>query len=80
MREGIVYQRIAKVYHPPMEKQSIQIQLLRWRYATIHNLYAAPIRGQHTLALDPTVPGNIFLAAGDLNTHSPLWDEHQPPD
>ncbi len=63
-----------------MEKQSIQIQLSRRRRATIRNLYAAPIRGQDTLALAPTEPGNLFLAAGDLNAHSPLWDEHQPAD
>ncbi len=46
----------------------------------IRNFYAAPIRGQDTLALAPTEPGNLFLAAGDLNAHSPLWDEHQPAD
>ncbi len=37
---------------------------------------AAPIRGQNTLALAPTEPGNLFLAGGDFNAHSPLWDEH----
>ncbi len=31
VKEGIVYQRIAEVYQPPMEKQSIQIQLSRRR-------------------------------------------------
>ncbi len=63
-----------------MEKQSIQIQLSRWRWVTIHNLYAAHIRGQDTLVLAPTEPGNLFLAGGDLNAHSPLWDEHQQAD
>ncbi len=63
-----------------MEKQSIQIQLSRRRWATIHNLYVAPIRGQDTLGLAPTEPGNLFLAGGDLNAHPPLWDEHQPAD
>ncbi len=72
VKEGIVYQRIAEVYQPPMEKQSIQIQLSSRRWATFHNLYAAPIRGQDTLALAPTEPGNLFLAGGDLNAHSPL--------
>ncbi len=66
VKEGIVYQRIAEVYKPPMVKQSIQIQLSRMWWATIHNLFAAPIRGQ---ALAHT--------GGDLNAHSPLWDEPQ---
>ncbi len=67
MKEGIEYQRIAEVYQPLMEKQSIQIQLSRRRWATIHNLYAAPIRGQDTLVLASSEPGNLFLAGGDLN-------------
>ncbi len=46
----------------------------------IHNPYAAPICGQDTLVLAPTEPGNLFLTGGDLNAHSPLWDEHQPGD
>ncbi len=80
VKEGIVYQRIAEVYQPLMENQSIQIQLSRRRWATIHSLYAAPIRGQDTLVLAPTEPGNLFLTGGDPNAHSPLWDEHQPAD
>ncbi len=32
------------------------------------------------LVLAPTEPEYIFLAGGDLNAHSPLWDEHQPAD
>ncbi len=39
--EGIVYQRIAEDYQLSLEKQSIQIQLSRRRWAPIHNLYAA---------------------------------------
>ncbi len=57
-----------------MEKQSIPIQLSRQRWTTIHKLYAAHIRGQVTLALALTEPG------GDLNAHSPMWDELQPAD
>ncbi len=63
-----------------MEKQSIPIQLSRQRWTTIHKLYVTPIRGQVTLALALTEPGNLFLAGGDLNAHSPLWDELQPAD
>ncbi len=63
-----------------MEKESVQIQLSRRRWATIHNLYAAHFNGQDTLVLAPTGPGNLFLAGGDLNAHSPLWGEHQPED
>ncbi len=60
--------------------QSIQIQLPRRRLAKTHNLYAALIRGQDTLVLATTEPGNVFLAGGDINAHSPLWDEHQQAD
>ncbi len=67
VKEGTVYLRIAEIYQPPMEKQSIKIQLSRRRWATIHNLYAAPIRGQDTLVLAPTEPGNLFLAEGDIS-------------
>ncbi len=80
MKEGIVYQRIAEVYQPPMKKQSIHIQLSRRRWATIHNFFAAPIRAQDTLILAPTEPGKLFLAGGNLKGHSPLWDEHQATD
>ncbi len=69
VKESIEYQKITEVYQLPIEKQSIQIQLSRWWWATIHNLNAAPIRGEDTLALAPTEQGNLFLAGGNLNTH-----------
>ncbi len=37
-------------------------------------------RGEDTLVLATTEPGNLFLARGDFNTHSLLWEEHQPGD
>ncbi len=80
VKEGIVYQRIAEDYQQLLEKQSIQIQLSRRRWATIHNLYAARICGQAILAQATTEPENLFLAGDDHNAHSPLWDEHQPAD
>ncbi len=80
VKGGIVYQRIAEVYQPPMEKQSIQIQLSCRRWAKIHNSFVGPIRGQNTLALAPTEPGNLFLPVHDLIAHPPLCDEHQPAD
>ncbi len=80
VKEGKVHQRIAKYYQPPLEKQSIQIQLSQWQWTTIHNLYVTPICGQDTLVLATTKPGNLFLAGGDLNAHSRLWDEHKPAD
>ncbi len=69
VKEDKVYQRIAEVYQPPMKKQSIQIQLSRRRWATIHNFFSAPIRAQDTLGLAPTEPGKLFLAGGDLSGH-----------
>ncbi len=72
VKEGIVYQKIAEVYQPPMKKQSFQIQLSRRRWAIIHNFFAAPIRAHDTLTLAPTEQGKLFLAGSDLNGHSPL--------
>ncbi len=65
--------------YSPWEKKTA-CQRIAEDYQPIHNLYAAPIRGQDTLALAPTEPGNLFLASGNLNAHSPLWNEHQPAD
>ncbi len=53
----------------------------RRRWATIHNLYVAPVKGPtlpDALALNNISVGPFTLAAGDLNAHSSLWDEHQP--
>ncbi len=47
---------------------------------TIHNRYAATIHGPDTLALATTETGNLYLAGGDVNAHSPQWHEHQPAD
>ncbi len=50
---------------------------------TIHNLYVAPVKepsSSDSLALNNINVGPFTLAAGDLNAHSSLWDEHQPAD
>ncbi len=43
----------------------------------------APVKGPtlpDSLALNNISVGPFTLAAGDLNAHSYLWDEHQPAD
>ncbi len=47
------------------------------------NLYVTPVKGptsSDSLALNNICVGPFTLAAGDLNAHSSLWDEHQPAD
>ncbi len=83
VKEGIVFQRAAEDYSPPLERLTIQIQLSRRRWPTIHNLYVAPIKGPtlpDSLALNNISVGPFTLAAGDLNAHSSLWDDHRPAD
>ncbi len=70
---GIVFQRAAEHYIPPLERLTIQIQLSRRRLATIHNLYVAPVKGStlpDSLALNNISVGPFTLAVGDLNAHS----------
>ncbi len=83
VKEGMVFQRAAEDYSPPLERLTIQIQLSRRRWATIHNRYVVPVKGPtlpDSLALNNISVGPLTLAAGDLNVHSSLWDEHQPAD
>ncbi len=70
VKESTIYQRIAEDCEPLLEKQFMEINLSSRRWATIHNLHAAPVRGQETLVLATTEPGSLFLAGGDLNAHS----------
>ncbi len=79
-KEGLVYQRIAEDYQPPLEKPPIQVQLSRRWWALNHNFFATPIGGPDILSLATTESGNLFLPGADLNAHSILWDEHQKAD
>ncbi len=45
VKEGVVFQCDAEHYSPPLERVTIETQLSRRRWAKIHNLYAAPVKG-----------------------------------
>ncbi len=83
VKEGIAFHCAADDYSPPLERLTIQIQLSRRRWATIHSLYVTPVKGPilpDSLALNNISVGPFTLAAGYLNAHSSLWGEHQPAD
>ncbi len=48
VREDIVFQRAAEDYSPPLERLTIKVHLLRRRCATIHDLFAATVKGYTT--------------------------------
>ncbi len=73
VKEGIVFQRAAEDYSPPLERLTIQIHLSPRRWAMIHNLYVAPVKGptsSDSLNLNNISVGPFTLAAGDLNADS----------
>ncbi len=53
VKDSMVYQRINESYQQLPEKQLVQVGLLRQLWVSIHNLYAAPIRGDRLNALTP---------------------------
>ena len=65
------------------EVLAVEIQLSRGRSFTLVNVYRPPNQwgGQGHPSFDHIrVPVTPFLIAGDLNAHSPLWDDSQPGD
>ncbi len=83
VKEGIVLQPAAENYSPSLERLTIQIQLFHRRWAPIHNLYAAPVKeltSTDSLGFNNICVGPFILAAGDLNAHWSLRDEHKPAD
>ena len=66
-----------------IECLAVEIQLSHGRRFTLVNTYRAPSRegGQDRPSFDNIrVPVTPFVIAGDLNAHSPLWDDSQPGD
>ena len=66
-----------------MEGLAVEIQLSQGRSFTLVNIYRPPSRegGQGRTSFDCIrVPVTPFVIAGDLNAHSPLWDDSQPGD
>ncbi len=68
---------------PPLEHLTVQVQLSRRIWATIHNIFAAPIRSAgitDTFDLARLQMVQLTFVGGDLNAHSHLWDTNQPSD
>ncbi len=83
IRDDLVFQKIGEEYSPPLERLTVQVQLSRRKWATIHNIYAATIRSAgitDRLDFARLQMGHLTFLGGDLNTHSPLWDTNQPSD
>ncbi len=70
-----MFQKTGEEYSPPLERLTVQVQLSRPKWATIHNVYAAPIRSAgitDTLDLARLQMDHLIFLGGNLNTHSPL--------
>ncbi len=83
IRDDLVLQKTGEEYSPPLERLTVQVQLSRRKWATIHNTYAAPIRSTgitDTLDFARLQMGHLTFLGGDLNAHSHLWDTNQPSD
>ncbi len=68
-------------YSPSQECLKVQVLLSRRKWATIHNIYAPPIRPAGvTITLDAArLPmGNMNFVGSDRFGHSPMWDTNQP--
>ncbi len=77
IRDYLVLQKTGEDYNPPLEHLTVQVQLSRREWVTIHTIYAAPFRSAFiTRLLDfaRLQMGRLAFLAGDLNALSPLWD------
>ncbi len=78
-----MFQKTGEDYNPPLERLTVQVQLSRWKWATAHNIYAAPIPSPgitDTLGFDRLQMGHLTFRGGGLNAHSYLWVTYQPSD
>ncbi len=78
-----MFQKTGEEYSPPPECLTVQVQLFRRKWATFHNICAAPIRSAG-ITDRPNFAhlqmGHLTFLGGDLNAHSHLWDTNQPRD
>ncbi len=78
-----MFQKTGEEYSPPLERLTVQVQLSRRKWDTIHNISEAPIRSAgitDTLDFARLQLGHLTFLGGDLNANSPLWDTYQPSD
>ncbi len=48
IRDDLVFQKTGEEYSSPLERFRVQVQLSHRKWATIHKIYAAPIRSAGT--------------------------------
>ncbi len=79
----LVFQKADEDNNPPLERLTIQDQPSRRNWATIHNIYAAPIRSAGIMAMHAISQlqmVHLAFIGGNLNGRSSLWDTDQPSD
>ncbi len=78
-----MFQKTGEDYSPPLERLTVQVQPSHWKWATFHNIYAAPIRSAgitDTLGFARLQMSHLTFLGGGLNAHSFLSDTNQPSD
>lgn len=85
IRNTLIFEEIHKGAKNATEVSTFRVRMARGKWITISNVYAPPhnSKGQditQLVAVDiiPTLKNSLIC--GDVNAHSPLWDEIQPPD
>ncbi len=73
-------QKTGEEYSPPLERFTVQVHLSRWKWASIHSIYAAPILSAgivDMLNLTRLLMGHLNFLGGNLNAPFPSV-RHQP--
>ena len=83
VRDSLVYEIVDRRTKTATESLTIRIRMTRKKWITATNVYCPPKNSTgHTIQLDlnsiPVSPSSIIC--GDINAHSPVWDESQPED
>ena len=81
IREGLVINRPTYSRHGPGEIQSLKINVDKGKWLGLHNIYYPPTRDVPDIFTTEWWPrGENDIIVGDLNAHSPLWDDESPED
>ena len=89
IREDVAYREVDMVRDDPsssLETLAVEVVTGDGSSLSILNIYCPPIRTlpgeSRTAGFDPSVlpSGRRVVIGGDVNAHSPLWDDNQPSD
>ena len=82
--QHIAYEKLPGIQKDGTEVLKVKIKLSRSKWIILSNVYCPPNNSLGntvtTLRLDVLPSGPNDIIAGDLNGHSPLWDNIQPSD